>query len=818
MITQEQLELQNRQIVIDKAMNELEKARSKNTMSELKQVNAVIPYYVTELSKLIDNYIATSLMGKAKVKPVSAKLLLLLPTTTLAHYTIKTIVNHLGSKNMTATALYRNIATKLELEYNLIEVKNVDDKKFSILESFVNNSGYNGDRKQKLTRDLLNKYYKDVQTDNLLSSFIQVAQLCVYLLAESQPIVNGSIVPPMVYIDSIVDTTTEHYEHLKSKTVIIPAQWLLDWIRQQTLDGNMLPSYYTAMVEPPKPWVNLRQGGFYTEHMRVNFIKTNVENSRFDFGKMKNTIDAVNIIQQTPWEINKEILEIMNYAFVNKLTWGDMPCPKEILGTPYPYPNMSRKDMNDEQKKTVKAWAQHQALQHSDKASDTSRYLLIARILNEAKRFQCIPKLYFTYQVDFRGRIYPCASNLHPQGGQHVKALLRFSEGKPISDIESLRYFYAHGANTYGKDKLRIDEKSQWCQENRASILESAGNPILSEFWKKADEPWLFLAWCFEYRAYLQDPKNFLSKIPVALDGSCNGLQHLSAMMRDEVGGKQVNLTNNYNKEDIYNAVRLLTISKLESLNTPEAKRLLEFGIERSTCKRPVMIIPYAGTQNACRKYIGDDFSERGGVEYFKTDIDLYINLATKIIWEAIGEIVIKGREVMKWFKQASRQAVKYGETDDIEWTTPNGFQVIQRRQRVADNLIQTVMGDKIRLSLRLKVETPEVDISGHTTAISPNFIHSLDACALQNTVLECHKQGINSFAMIHDSYGTHAADTAKLSHTLRKVFVDMYTQNDVLQNWIKEQSIKAQEQMDMLPTKGKLDINLVLDSEHFFA
>jgi len=38
------------------------------------------------------------------------------------------------------------------------------------------------------------------------------------------------------------------------------------------------------------------------------------------------------------------------------------------------------------------------------------------------------------------------------------------------------------------------------------------------------------------------DPAGFRSRLPVQMDGSCNGLQHYAALSRDEAGGRSVNL------------------------------------------------------------------------------------------------------------------------------------------------------------------------------------------------------------------------------------------------------------------------------------
>jgi DNA-directed RNA polymerase len=38
------------------------------------------------------------------------------------------------------------------------------------------------------------------------------------------------------------------------------------------------------------------------------------------------------------------------------------------------------------------------------------------------------------------------------------------------------------------------------------------------------------------------NPEEFVSHLPVPLDGSCNGLQHLAAMGRDVVGAQATNI------------------------------------------------------------------------------------------------------------------------------------------------------------------------------------------------------------------------------------------------------------------------------------
>ena len=816
--TQLELEKQNLDIMIDNTSRLITKAKGMKTISDLKQSRNIIPFYVDELILSLQRYVATSINGKAKIKPIPVKALTLIPLELVAHFTVKTLVNHIGSKNVTAVNLYTIIARQLEIEFNLREIKAHDKKMQLNLVKYLNDSRHRGSRLTKITYDLLQKHKKDIITNTLNTTFLQVAQVAVHLLADCKPIIDNNITPCLFHIGT---TSVKEFKGVSSKVLIYPSTWFLEWIRQQTLEGNLMSAYNTALIEEPKPWTALNKGGFHSKRFQNKMIKTTMEDHFFDFNEMDNTVQAVNELQKTPWEINLEVLEVMQYVFTNRLNWGGFPSPQEVQLTTYPFPNMSRQDMSQDQIDVSKAWSSHHAKMYDEYHAESSKYMAVNRALNEAKRFKQYPKFYFAYQVDFRGRVYPIASNLHPQGSEYIKSLLRFHEGKPLDSELAVKYLCVQGANTFGKDKINFNDKYQWVLDNEQAIISTGNNPYDNHFWLEADEPWLFLAFCFEWSSYKKNPKGFLSRIPVALDGSCNGLQHLSAMLLDEVGGKSVNLTANINKADIYEDVKIVTENILKEMSNPLAVRILEFGISRSTTKRPVMIVPYAGTISACRKYISDELQERKGQEFFGKDFNDVLQLLTDTVWKAIGQVIIKGREVMEWFKNAARIICKnnFGNTE-ISWVTPNGFQVIQKRVKYKDLLIQTSMGEKIptRLSLSLQQATKKSDSQGHSSSISPNFIHSLDACCLQETVRRCREAGITSLAMIHDSYGTHASDSAKMAKFIREVFFEIYSKTNVLEHWIKQQPESAQAKFPELPKVGSLNLSEVLNSEHFFA
>ena len=199
-------------------------------------------------------------------------------------------------------------------------------------------------------------------------------------------------------------------------------------------------------------------------------------------------------------------------------------------------------------------------------------------------------------------------------------------------------------------------------------------------------------------------------------------------------------------------------------------------GINRKTTKRQVMVLPYGGTKESCREYSEEWVKDkiRNGCPQLPEEVSirgLSFYLSTHV-WDAIGETVIAARDAMKYLQDMAGVMNKLDLP--IKWTTPAGFPVVQKYMDKKARRIETKIGDKI---IKLSIDEPSdsLDKPKQKSAISPNYVHSLDAAALMKTVNGCLAQHINHFAMIHDSYGTHAADSVALAATLRRTFVEMF-------------------------------------------
>lgn len=120
-----------------------------------------------------------------------------------------------------------------------------------------------------------------------------------------------------------------------------------------------------------------------------------------------------------------------------------------------------------------------------------------------------------------------------------------------------------------------------------------------------------------------------------------------------------------------------------------------------------------------------------------------------------------------------------------------------------------------------LQITGARLDKRKQGAGISPNFIHSLDAAHMMRTVNYCVEAGLTSFAMVHDSFGSHASDAEELSYQLRLAFVHQY-QDDVLGNFreqLMEQIPSAlAAKIPPLPPMGTLELEGVMQSDYFFA
>lgn len=530
---------------------------------------------------------------------------------------------------------------------------------------------------------------------------------------------------------------------------------------------------------------------------------------------------CVNALQRTPWRINQFVVETLRQCWDSGQVWEGLP-PKDNLPLPkYPF-SKEPKYLNDEETLQFKEFKANRNKIHSHNNRSMSKRIQVERTIQLAEEYIKYENMWYVWQLDFRGRKYPVESFLSPQNADYSKALLEFAKPATITNDDEARWLAIHGANVFGVDKVSLEDREMWAYMNVDNAVAVYNDPLSNKWWQEADKPWQALAWCYEWALYnnaRQFGEPFHTHLPCASDGSCNGLQHLSAMLRDEEGGKAVNLLPSEVPQDIYADVAKRTVELLKQQDTQLAKELLDVGVCRKLTKRPVMIVPYSGTRHACTEYIKEALEDKckgrnpWNDDFFKAAIYL-----SGFVWQAINEVIVSAHTVMDYVKQIARLYSDQGKM--FEWTTPTGLLVRQSYNNTKKLRIKTHLnGSIVRLNYHEPIDD-SIDTRKAVSGSSPNLVHSLDAAALTFTVVKCVQEGVTDFAMVHDSYGTHSPNMPLLNDRLREAFVEMYKNNDVLQNLYDSAVTTLSEgtEVPLPPTKGTLEIDEVLKSDYFFA
>tara|TARA_B100001996_G_scaffold201803_1_gene154496 strand:+ start:4326 stop:6770 length:2445 start_codon:yes stop_codon:yes gene_type:complete len=595
-----------------------------------------------------------------------------------------------------------------------------------------------------------------------------------------------------------------------------------EWISNRNLWNELLSPEYKPIVMKPKEWTSPEGGAYWTAELPpLDLVKQ--KNKKFkeelENFQMPEVYHAVNAMQNTPFRINHFVLDVMNHAFDNGYEWGEMPST-ELK----PVPNKPH-DIDTNKESLIK-WKAKATIVHGENKRADSKRQLFGRILHIAKEFKDKTHIYYPLQMDFRSRVYCVPAFLNYQSIGGAKALLEFSQGKPITKENKGDFWLAvHGANCYGKDKCSLADRVKWVEKNEEWIIDCATDPIANLQWNDADSPYQFLAFCNEWKQFKEQGDGFVSHIPVSVDGSCNGLQLYSLMLRDEKAGKLVNLTVTDTPQDIYQVIADNVTERLKkdvAEGKPYAQAWLNYGVKRSTTKRSIMTICYGSTRYSCTDFVKENIQERldrGEKHPFGHEILKPSSYLSHLIWDSIGDNLKSAREGMDFLQAIARVVCK--EQLPIHWINPVGFPIYQAYPEVRSMRVKAMLMGEI-IKPRLNTELDTTDRRRMVNGVAANFVHSLDSASMMTTVNLAYQKGITNFCNVHDSFGTTAADVQTLNECLRDAFIKVFSENDVLADF-KEgiaQLIpeEARAKLPELPKKGKLEIEMLKQSEFFFA
>uniref|UniRef100_V5EUZ9 DNA-directed RNA polymerase n=2 Tax=Kalmanozyma brasiliensis (strain GHG001) TaxID=1365824 RepID=V5EUZ9_KALBG len=579
---------------------------------------------------------------------------------------------------------------------------------------------------------------------------------------------------------------------------------------QETLHPRHLP-----MLVPPKPWTSHDSGGYYSVRQSAMRFKDSAEQGSYlraasDNGDLDTVLAALDVLGTTSWKINKPIFDVMVEVWNSGKDIADMP-PVEMEAAEPQKPDNYEHDIKARSVylQRLKQWNQQRASNHSQRC-DVNYKLEIARAY-VGERF------YFPHNMDFRGRAYPMPPHLNHIGNDLCRGLLMFADSKPLGKA-GLRWLRIHISNVFGYDKASFAEREQFAIDHEADIRDSVERPLDgNRWWLKADDPWQCLASCMELKAALEHPEGpeaYESSLPVHQDGTCNGLQHYAALGGDLAGAKQVNLSRGERPADVYSGVADLVIKVLdeEATKGDRLAQVLQGKVTRKVVKQTVMTTVYGVTFIGAKNQVMRQLADRGDVP--AEDLFAAASYLAKIIMSCIGNLFSGAQKIQDWLSFSAKVIAKsipaqrleeatrpYQPTDaslrradargysrdtakadrivkeqmtSVIWTTALGLPVVQPYRKSKKKQVSTALQT---VFIHDPLSNSEVSPAKQASAFPPNFIHSLDATHMILTALECHAAGL-TFASVHDSYWTHAADIDTMSDMIRETFVRLHSQD----------------------------------------
>ena len=496
----------------------------------------------------------------------------------------------------------------------------------------------------------------------------------------------------------------------------------------------------------------------------------------------------------------------------------------------------------------------------------------IASLLVEVNAIEALAErnkdnaFYHIYNVDFRGRIYPNTAFLHEQSSDNAKGLLLLDTPVPLGE-DGLYWICVHTANMWGNDKVSLDDRVKWVEDNYETILSYVADPIGNDDWMDADKPLCFLAcaaeldkiatWC-----QVRPQEDFPSCLPIYIDGSNNGVQHLVAMSKDETIAPLVNLVPQVLPGDVYMYIAEHAISKVGSLleetkqadkdkfdvffkewkvslknlrDAPERtersrlawqelskfknhnyqyiqdsmpiywSKITKKKIWRKTLKRNVMTLAYGGTERGMGQQIIDDTRDLS--DYHRDMHDSWGYKLGRLVHGLCYEKLPGPAKMLGMFEQLAIQENDKNVPIAYEQII-TGFPFVHSYREPEKKRVLLYYGDdQLKLNIQIWKEAT-LKKSKQKTGASPNIVHSLDAVHVSMVIHDADYE----VTVVHDSFGCHAGNMGHMFQHVRHKFVELYDMDPL--NHIMSQM----DATHLIPEKGNLDVSEIIKSDYAFA
>ena len=591
-------------------------------------------------------------------------------------------------------------------------------------------------------------------------------------------------------LDCIIEVTHWFTKELvregrKTNNYIVPTPEFIEVKDQVMYNAELFSPLAWPMLIEPNDWTNERPGGYLLNEVMRGHDMVRRGNPTLIQGETP--LQFLNSIQKVAYRLNPTVVAVAERLQEQGRTVGKF---LPIVNHELPPKPVDIAD-NYDSRKSYRREAAHVMNLNAESFKKSCR----TRMTMEAvARFKDRERFFIPWSFDYRGRAYPIPAFLTPQDTDFGKSLLQFADAAfLIPEAEDWLAFQV--ATTYGLDKATIRERLDWVRDNITLITRVGEDPLSAiPEWEAADEPWQFMAACEEYYHCLIACDRHWTRLPIATDATCSGLQILAGLAKDKSTAALVNVLPGERPQDAYKV-----IAEEAKPNCPES---IQPHMDRKVTKRTVMTVPYNAKPFSNRGYIRDALKEKD-IEIDKDNLSLTV----KAVRNAMDVVVPGPMAVMKWIESEVAQAIKSGR-EYLEWVTPSGFVVHQKLNKKLVEILELKLLGRCKLTVATE-DSDEVDLSHHKNATAPNLIHSLDASLLHLSAIRFNAP----LAVIHDSVLCRACDMDTLSRIVRETYMHLFAEHEYLTDWAAQ--IGAQSEP---PIIGDLEPSSVIDSTYFFC
>ena len=617
-------------------------------------------------------------------------------------------------------------------------------------------------------------------------------------------------------------------------------------VLQEMADANIFNAQ--PMVCEPMPWSLTERGGYLLPPPQPwgNLIHSCNPTVPSD-----EALAALNRLQKQPYRINNYILdvqlelikttcEIGGFRSFEKDSWKDIHFPRyssEYIAT-------LDKD-SDEYKKVMKELKEAYHNQKLDEKNSLTPRRLVTMAAGMRDTTFWTPWFY-----DSRLRLYPICE-LSITNGDSVRALL--TNANPVAITEDTKRELLIAMATSGDFKTssgakcsKVDffSRYEWALDFVQSheFREVVENPLGTDLWRKADEPFQFLSYCEEYYALFISKERSTTRVWIGRDATCSGIQILSSVIGDEKAMLYTNVTPSDKPMDAYALVaetarkllrdenwvavqlqkRKAKDEKWNLMNPDSQREIRNFidipieEIDRSVVKKQVMCTGYGATYRSKYRYILEHLREEKKLDLHPADRSIIVAACVSAM-----ELCFPQYSALNvWMKAVSSAACKAG-LPHIKWTSPNGSVIAQDYREPLFVQVKTHAASSGHYG-RLVVDQQgtssvqngwgDVKDSKHGSAIAANFTHSLDATIVQQGMVNL-EDGIDCISC-HDCYFFMAGYADKVIPHFRRAFRNVVT-TPVLEDLLESNSLE--DSVPML-SKNKVDLSDCVNSAYLFC